>query len=72
MDVSTDRIIEAYADTDQRFHCMKCRKALHSKDVAMFIRSSPDEGFWPWCPRCTYWIVRHAAVGMGDEAGEPF
>jgi hypothetical protein len=46
---------------------MKCERKLHTKDIAMFIRTRPSEAFSAWCPACTRWVVSKAAEALEAE-----
>jgi hypothetical protein len=46
---------------------MKCERTLHTKDIAMFIRTRPSEAFSAWCAECTRWVVTKAAEALEAE-----
>ena len=69
--VSPDRIIQAYSADGETVQCMKCERSLHTKDIAMLIRTTPTDAFNAWCPTCTLWVVKQAALGLDiSEIGE--
>lgn len=61
MSSQATRVVQAYADSDETLHCMRCNHSLDVTDVAMFIRSDPSDAFNAWCPRCALWILKLAA-----------
>lgn len=69
MDADKSHVMQAYCDSEQRLHCMKCQEVLEANDVAMFVRTSPSDAFNTWCPKCTLWIMHHAANDL-DVAEE--
>ena len=62
-----DRTIQAYSADGETVQCMKCERKLHTKDIAMFIRTRPSEAFSAWCPACTRWVVSKAAEAFEGE-----
>ena len=65
---SPDRTIQAYSADGETVQCMRCERPLHTKDIAMFIRTKPSDAFNAWCPVCTQWMVSKAAESL--EASE--
>ena len=64
---SPERTIQAYSVDGETVQCMKCERKLHTKDIAMFIRTRPIEAFSAWCPLCTCWVVSMAAAALEAE-----
>ena len=64
---SPERTIQAYSVDGETVQCMKCERKLHTKDIAMFIRTRPSQAFSAWCPACTTWMISKAAEALGAE-----
>jgi hypothetical protein len=62
--VNPDRTIQAYSADGETVQCLKCERTLHTKEIAMFIRTSPTDAFSAWCPVCTRWMVSKAAEAL--------
>ena len=64
---SPERTIQAYSVDGETVQCMKCERTLHTKDIAMFIRTRPTDAFSAWCAACTRWVVSKAAEALEAE-----
>ena len=63
-----DRTIQAYSANGETVQCMRCERPLHTKEIAMFIRTNPADAFSARCAVCTRWMVSKAAESL--EAAE--
>ena len=64
---SPERTIQAYSVDGETVQCMKCERTLHTKQIAMFIRTRPTDAFSAWCPDCTRWVVSKAAEALEPD-----
>ena len=58
---SPKQTIQAYSADGETVQCMKCERPLHTKNIAMLMRTKPTDAFNAWCAACTAWFVHKAA-----------